>query len=48
METIFGFLRGTLGYGRWLLRGAKKVAREGQFFTLAYQVRKVGLAWAGG
>ena len=28
VETVFGFLRGTLGYTRWLLRGEKKVACE--------------------
>ena len=48
VETIFGFLRSTLGFGRWLLRGAQQVAREGQLFALAYQVRKVRKAWAGG
>jgi transposase len=47
VETIFGFLRGTLGYGRWLLRGAAKVACEGQLFALAYQFRKVQRQWAG-
>jgi transposase len=46
VETVFGFLRGTLGYTRWLLRGAAKVACEGQLFKLAYQFRKVQRAWA--
>lgn len=47
VETVFGFLRGTLGYTRWLLRGAEKVACEGRLFKLAYQFRKVRRAWAG-
>jgi transposase len=47
VETVFGFLRGTLGYVRWYLRGAPKVACEGKLFTLAYQFRKVHRAWAG-
>ncbi len=47
VETVFGFLRGTLGYTRWLLRGAKKVACEAKLFKNAYQFRKVHRAWAG-
>lgn len=47
VEGVFGFVRGTLGYDRWLLRGAEKVAREGRLFTLAYQLRKVHPAWGG-
>ena len=47
VETVFGFLRGALGYHRWLLRGAKKVACEGALFKTAYQFRKVHRAWAG-
>jgi transposase len=47
VETVFGFLRGTLGYVRWSLRGAAKVACEGTLFKLAYQFRKVHRAWAG-
>jgi transposase len=46
VETVFGFLRGTLGYVRWQLRGAKKVACEGMLFKLAYQFRKVHRASA--
>lgn len=45
IETIFGFLRSTLGYIRWLLRGKEKVACEAELFKLAYQVRKIGSAW---
>jgi transposase len=41
VETVFGFLRGTLGYSRWLLRGASRVAAEAGLFKLAYQMRKV-------
>lgn len=47
VEGVFGFLRGTLSYHRWLLRGAEKVEREGRLFTLAYQLRKVHQVWAG-
>jgi hypothetical protein len=46
VETVFGFLRGVLGYTRWQLRGAGRVACEGRLFTLAYQVRKVHVRWA--
>jgi hypothetical protein len=46
VETVFGFLRSTLGYTRWLLRGERKVACEERLFRLAYQVRKVHLRWA--
>jgi transposase len=35
VETVFGFLRGVLGYRRWLLRGAEKVACEGSLFAAA-------------
>jgi len=41
VETVFGFVRGTLGYARWLLRGREGVAREGRLLKLAYQIRKV-------
>jgi hypothetical protein len=41
VETVFGFLRATLGYVRWMLRGAGKVACEASLFTVAYQIRKV-------
>ena len=47
VETVFGFLRGTLGYLRWLLRGAKKVECEAKLFTAAFQFRMVHRAWAG-
>ena len=41
VETVFGFVRGTLGYARWLLRGREGVAREGRLFKMAYQIRKI-------
>lgn len=44
VETVFGFVRGTLGYTRWVLRGKQKVAAEAQLFTLAYQFRKIHTA----
>lgn len=46
VETVFGFLRGTLGYTRWMLRGEKKVKCEGKLLQLAYQLRKVQRARA--
>jgi hypothetical protein len=45
VETVFGFVRGTLGYVRWCLRGAAKVACEARLFKTAYQFRKVHRAW---
>jgi transposase len=48
VETVFGFVRGTLGYRRWQLRGKEKVAKEGRLLALAYQFRKVYGAWAAG
>lgn len=45
VETIFGFLRGTLGFTRWLLRGAEKIECEAKLFKAAYQFRKVHRAW---
>lgn len=46
VETVFGFLRGTLGFTRWLLRGKEKVEGEAKLFQAAYQFRKVHRAWA--
>jgi hypothetical protein len=46
VETVFGFLRGVLGYDRWLLRGAKRIACEARWFRTAYQLRKVHSRWA--
>lgn len=46
VETVFAFIRSTLGYNRWLLRGAEKVACEANLFKLAYQLRKVHSCWA--
>jgi len=48
VETVFGFVRGTLGYVRWQLRGKAKVAQEARLLALAYQFRKVHGAWAAG
>jgi Transposase DDE domain/Transposase domain (DUF772) len=47
VETVFGFVRGVLGYTRWLLRGRERVACEGRLIKVGYQVRKVQRAWAG-
>jgi len=46
VETVFGFIRGTLGYLRWVLRGVEKVECEAKLIKTAYQLRKVHLAWA--
>lgn len=46
VETVFGFLRGTLGYARWLLRGMDGAEAEAHYFKAAYQIRKVHRAWA--
>ena len=46
VETVFGFIRGTLGYIRWMLRGKERVACEGKLFKTAYQLRKVHVRWA--
>jgi transposase len=48
VETVFGYVRGTLGYSRWLLRGAVRVACEARLLKMAYQIRKVHLRWAEG
>jgi transposase len=46
VETVFGFIRGALGYARWLLRGSERVKSEGSLMRLGYQVRKVHQQWA--
>jgi hypothetical protein len=46
VEGVFGYLRGALGYARWLLRGTEKVKCEGQLMGLAYQLRQVWGPWA--
>ena len=46
VETVFGFVRASLGYLRWLLRGDAGVAGEARLFKTAYQFRKVHLKWA--
>jgi hypothetical protein len=46
VETVFGFVRGPLGFLRWLPRGETKVAGEASLFTMAYQIRKVHRRWA--
>jgi hypothetical protein len=46
VETVFGFLRGVLGYRQWMLRGAHKVGCEASLFNLAYQFRKIHAAGA--
>lgn len=46
VETVFGFVRGVLGYRHWFLRGAAGVKCEERLLRLAYQVRKVHGRWA--
>lgn len=41
VETVFAFLRGTLGFSRWLLRGRDRVAQEAALMHAAYQFRKI-------
>ena len=43
---MFGYLRGGLGFTRWLLRGEEKVRQEGQLMALSYQLKKLQRAWA--
>lgn len=47
VESVFGFVRGTLGYVRWLLRGKERVECETRLIQAAYQLRKVQLHWTG-
>jgi len=46
VETVFGVVRGTLGYHRWVLRGKERVACEGRLIKVAYQLRKIHGKWA--
>jgi transposase len=41
VETVFGFLRSSLGYTRWFLRGKERVAIESRLFKAALQIRRV-------
>jgi transposase len=41
VETVFGFMRGVLGYVRWQLRGSERVGCEASLFKAAYQIRKI-------
>lgn len=47
VESVFGFLRSVLGFGRWLLRGRERVGCEAVLWKLAYQLRKVQAARQG-
>jgi len=46
VESVFGFVRGVLGYTRFLLRGQERVGCEGGLIKVGYQLRKVHRAWA--
>ena len=48
IESVFGFIRGALGYDRWLLRGTERVRNEGKLMALGYQFRTVHKQWAAG
>jgi len=39
IESVNGFIRGVLGFDRWLLRGVKRVKSEGKLMTTGYQLR---------
>ena len=41
IETVFAFLKRTLGFTHWLLRGTERVAAEASLFKIAYQLRKI-------
>jgi transposase len=47
VETVFGFVRGTLGYVRWRLRGVERVECEARLIKVGYQLRKVQAHWTG-
>lgn len=46
IEGVFGYVKGGLGFGRWLLRGERKVAQEGRLMALSYQLKRVHRVWA--
>jgi hypothetical protein len=46
IEGVNGFIRGTLGYDRWLLRGSDGVRTEGKLITTGYQLRTLHKHWA--
>jgi transposase len=48
VETVFGFVRGTLGYARFLLRGKERVGCEARLIKTAYQLRKLQAQRANG
>lgn len=41
VETVFAFLRRIVGFVRWSVRGASKVAAEAELLKCTYQVRKL-------
>jgi hypothetical protein len=41
VETVFAYLRRIVGFGRWSVRGASKVAAEAELLKCVYQVRKL-------
>jgi transposase len=46
VETVFAVLRRTLGFDRWHVRGALRVAAEAKLLASAYQLRKLHTRWA--
>ena len=46
IETVFAFIRSSLGFHRWSLRGSDRVQSEGMLMACGYQFRKVGTALA--
>jgi transposase len=47
VESVFGIIKGALGYTRWLLRRRGAVNSEGKLIDFAYQLRTVHKQWAG-
>ncbi|MDR1858006.1 MAG: transposase [Treponema sp.] len=41
VETVFGQIKGNLGYRRFLLRGAAKVSTEWGLLTLGYDLKQI-------
>ncbi len=46
VETVFAAIRRILGFDRWHLRGAARIAAEARLLTSAYQLRKLHTRWA--
>ena len=47
VESVFGIIKGALGYTRWLLCGKDGVKSEGNLMVLGYQIKTAHKQWAG-